>query len=74
MKKPVSFRLDNSEGVRVTIGPVYAELDKEAALETWRELGRKLGILCEGHHLTGEKLSATKCSKCNQLIELADDD
>jgi hypothetical protein len=73
MKKPVSFRLDNSEGVRVTIGPVYAELDRDAALEVWTELGRKLGILCESHRLEGEKVSAAKCSRCNKLVELVDD-
>lgn len=74
MKNPVRFRFAGSEGVRVTIGPVCAELDREDALETWKALGKELGILCDDHRLTGKVISATTCSRCDQLVAVVDND
>jgi len=70
MKGPLHFRNAGPEGVRVTIGPVWAEMTKEEALAMWQKLGQELGILCDDHRLNDEVLYAKRCSRCEQLVEM----
>lgn len=73
MKGPIRFRDAGLEGVRVTVGPVWAELGRAEALEMWIALGQELGMLCDDHRLTGRIVSASTCSRCEQLIAVVDD-
>jgi hypothetical protein len=72
MNSPIRFRVDGSDGVRVTVGPVWAELDRAEALEMWRALGQELGMMCDSHRLTGKVVPASTCSRCEQLIAVVD--
>lgn len=71
MKGPLRVLNAGTEGIRLTIGPVWADLPRADALAMWKQLGKELGLLCEEHRLGDVKTSAVRCKRCDQLVELA---
>ena len=70
MKGPLRIRNAGSDGVRVIIGPVSADMSVEEAKAMWLNLGQELGILCDDHRLESEVISSKRCSRCEQLVEM----
>lgn len=75
MKGPIKVKALPG-AVTVTIGAVWAELDRDKAIAMWEELGKQLGMLCEKHSLPqGLKkdhvVEAACCSRCGSLVRIA---